>query len=65
MITIYAFVMAALLPNGQLIMDEEYVSSCPDKVAVNERMQKLVDAGEIVKWNAICFRVPTPNESNM
>ena len=62
---IYAFVIAAVMPSGQIVMDESFVPVCPDKVEVNQRMQKFVESGEIVKWNAICFRVPNPSESNM
>lgn len=65
MITIYAFVVAAMLPNGKMVMSQEFVSACPEQLEVAERMQAIVDSGTISKWSAICFKVPNPNEQGL
>lgn len=52
------FVLAIILPTGELDMSVMEVKACPDKGAFFSAMEEAKGKGEIIDWNANCVTVP-------
>lgn len=55
---IYIFVIAALLPTGEMKFLRMEVAQCPDKQIIEKVFEEKVAKQEIVAWGGTCFVAP-------
>lgn len=55
---IYIFIVAALLPNGEMKFIRMEVPQCPDKAVVEQIFEEKIKKNEIVAWGGTCFIAP-------
>lgn len=55
---IYIFVVAALLPTGEMKFLRMEVPQCPDKEVVEKVFEEKIAKREIVAWGGTCFVAP-------
>jgi predicted PolB exonuclease-like 3'-5' exonuclease len=58
MSAIYIFVVAALLPNGEMKFLRMEVFQCPEKEVVEKVFEEKIKNNEIVAWGGTCFIAP-------
>jgi|SanBayMetagenome_1026888.scaffolds.fasta_scaffold00489_8 hypothetical protein len=58
MSAIYIFVIAALLPTGEMKFIRMEVAQCPEKAAVEQIFEEKIKKNEIVAWGGTCFLAP-------
>lgn len=58
MTPIYIFILAAMLPSGEMKFVRMEVPACPDEAAVNQIMEEKIKRREIIGWGGTCFVAP-------
>ena len=58
MSAIYIFIVAALLPTGEMKFLRMEVPQCPEKEVVAKIFEEKIKKNEIVAWGGTCFVAP-------
>lgn len=54
MTPIFIFIIAIILPNGEMQIKHTLVPECPTKEEVMKIMKPLKDNGEVAAWGGTC-----------
>lgn len=60
--TVFVFILAVVLPNGQMDIKHTFLPACPEKEKVEAFMEEKVKSGEVVKWAGTCSPIK-PNST--
>lgn len=60
MIATYLFIMALVMPDGEITVAHSFVNSCPSVEEVTKELQPLKDKGDILGWGGKCERIQLP-----
>lgn len=52
-------ILAIITNQGELEMRADYLTVCPEKIALTETLDKMKTEGKIIEWNAICLHPQT------
>jgi hypothetical protein len=53
----FVFILAVILPNGEVKVDSSILDQCPEKTLFTAQMEDKRIHREIVNWQARCYRI--------
>lgn len=60
MIKAFLFILSIVTADGQLQLRAIEVEACPVKETFAAAMNEMKDKGELLAWNAACYKLPAP-----
>lgn len=51
----FIFILAVILPSGEVKVDSQVVDQCPEKGVFTQQMENKRQSEEIVNWQAMCY----------
>lgn len=64
MTPIFIFIIAIVLPTGEIQVKHTLVPSCPTQEEVSKVMKPMKDAGEIIGWGGDCSLLTPKREAS-
>lgn len=53
----FVFILAVILPSGEIRVDSSVVNECPEKVLFTAQMETKRIYKEVIDWEARCYRI--------
>ena len=53
----FVFILAILLPSGELEVGSRIIDKCPDKILFTAQMEDKRIHREILDWRGMCYRL--------
>lgn len=55
---VFIFILAVVMPNGEIKIAKEFLAECPPNAVVEEIMKPKVESKEILAWGGTCGPLP-------